>query len=95
MVSITRRDGDPGKKVKQQSFMVTLPHAIREFFDCKLYSISGKQEFNLIFYGIAQNTIAAAMLFVMTYKLILEWARPYKGIASMNSHCHGICGEFW
>ncbi|KAK7927422.1 ankyrin repeat protein [Apiospora marii] len=87
-VSVTRCDGDRGKTVRYQSFTVTLLLAICEFFDCKTYTLSRKEELTLTFYGIAQNTIAAAMSFVMAYNLISEWARPYKGIASKNSYCH-------
>jgi hypothetical protein len=60
------------------------------FFDCKFYSTTNYSALELTFYGIAENTVAAAMSFEMTYNLIAEWARPYKGVGSKNSDSLGI-----
>jgi len=46
------------------------------FFDCKSYSTRKYTSVEWTFYGIAENTIAAAMAFEMAYNLIIEWARP-------------------
>jgi hypothetical protein len=47
------------------------------------------------FYGIAENTAAAAIAFEMAYNLIVEWARPYRGIGSRNSYCLGVSQELY
>ena len=44
----------------------------------------------LTFYGIAENTVAAAISFEMAYNLIAEWARPYKGVGSKNGYSLGV-----
>ncbi|KAH9204902.1 hypothetical protein DL95DRAFT_398174 [Leptodontidium sp. 2 PMI_412] len=83
-----RVDGDKSKPVKYQSYVNDLCHAMICFFDCKFYSITTYSTLELAFYGIAENTVAAAMSFEMTYNLIAEWARPYKGF-----QCVGATGR--
>ncbi|KXJ89108.1 hypothetical protein Micbo1qcDRAFT_165880, partial [Microdochium bolleyi] len=95
VVSITRVDGDEDKPVRQQSYVNTLCSAMGEFFDCKYYSTAKDSSVDLTFYGIAENSVAAAMAFEMAYNLIAEWARSYKGVASKNSYCHGVCDQLW
>ncbi|KAK8869279.1 hypothetical protein PGQ11_007857 [Apiospora arundinis] len=93
VVSISRCDGDRSRSVRQQSYTATLAHAMGCFFDCKHYSTGYTSSVDFTFYGIAENSIAAAMSFEMAYNLIAEWARPFKGVGSKNSYCHGICDE--
>ncbi|KAJ1324503.1 DUF2786 domain-containing protein [Microdochium nivale] len=93
VVSITRSDGDDDKPVRQQSYVNTLGHAMCDFFDCKFYSTAEILSLDLTFYGIAENSVAAAMAFEMAYNIIAEWARAYKGVASKNSYCHGVCDQ--
>ena len=93
IVSIQRVDGDKSKSVNYQSYVDDLCHAMQCFFDCKFYSATKYSSLELAFYGIAENTVAAAISFEMTYNLIAEWARPYKGIGSKNSYSLGISDE--
>ncbi|KAK6850578.1 hypothetical protein PG987_000212 [Apiospora arundinis] len=93
VVSISCCDGDRSRSVRQQSYTATLAHAMGCFFDCKHYSTGYTSSVDFTFYGIAENSIAAAMSFEMAYNLIAEWARPFKGVGSKNSYCHGICDE--
>ncbi|PVH71040.1 hypothetical protein DL98DRAFT_435965 [Cadophora sp. DSE1049] len=93
IVSMQRVDGDKSKPVKYQSYANDLCHAMICFFDCDFYSVTTYSTLELVFYGIAENTVAAAMSFEMTYNLIAEWARPYKGIGSKNSYSLGVAEE--
>jgi hypothetical protein len=43
------------------------------FFDCKSYSTARPWSIEWTFYGIAPNTVAAAIAFEMAHNLILEW----------------------
>ena len=93
VVSIQLMDGDESKPVRYQSYVDALCSAMRRFFDCKSYSSNNYSSLELTFYGIAENTVAAAMSFEMAYNLIAEWARPYKGVGSKNSYCLGVSDE--
>ncbi|KAH9216815.1 hypothetical protein DL95DRAFT_362852 [Leptodontidium sp. 2 PMI_412] len=93
VVSIQRVDGDKSKTVNHQSYVGTLCCAMKRFFDCKSYSTTNYSSLELTFYGIAENTVAAAMSFEMAYNLIAEWARPYKGVGSKNSYSLGVSDE--
>ncbi|KAH7014270.1 uncharacterized protein B0I36DRAFT_338490 [Microdochium trichocladiopsis] len=93
VVSITRTDGDTDKPVRQQTYVNNLCWAMQEFFSCKYYSTARRSSVELTFYGIAENSVAAAMAFEMAYNLIAEWARAYKGVGSKNSYCHGVCDQ--
>ncbi|KAL5325510.1 hypothetical protein ACEPPN_006637 [Leptodophora sp. 'Broadleaf-Isolate-01'] len=66
---------------------------MKRFFDCKFYSTTNYSSLELTFYGITENTVAAAMSFEMAYNLIAEWARPYKGVGSKNSYSLGVSDE--
>jgi hypothetical protein len=92
VVSIKRADGSMNA-VNNQAFVDALASAMNAFFDCKAYSSREVYSMQWTFYGIAENTIAAAMVFEMAYNLIGEWARPYKGNASKNSYCIGVAQE--
>ncbi|KIM93185.1 hypothetical protein OIDMADRAFT_61828 [Oidiodendron maius Zn] len=93
VVSIKRLDGDRSKAVKHQSYIDGLCHAMEHFFDCKSYSTTNLFAIEMTFYGIAENTVAAAMSFKMAYNLVSEWARPQKGVGGKNSYCLGISDE--
>ncbi|OBT43814.1 hypothetical protein VE00_06301 [Pseudogymnoascus sp. WSF 3629] len=88
-VEIVRVDGDIFKSVKHQNYVNTLLNAISLFFDCKSYSTTYNHYLKLTFYGIAQNTVTAALSFEMVYNLITEWARPHRGTGPRNSHTIG------
>ncbi|KAF2248349.1 hypothetical protein BU26DRAFT_520046 [Trematosphaeria pertusa] len=92
VVSIKRADGSRNT-VNNQGFVKELALAMTNFFDCKYYSTRNFTSMDWTFYGIAENTVAAAMGFEMAYNLISEWARPYKGNASKSSYCIGVAEE--
>lgn len=92
VVSINRADGSMNT-VNNQGFVDDLTFAMDGFFDCKSYSTRKYASVEWTFYGIAENTVAAAMAFEMAYNVISEWARPYKGKASKSSYCIGVAQE--
>ena len=90
VVQIGRTDGDKKKRTVTEGFVVKLANAMCTFFDCKLYTTdcSGCTEWT--FYGIAQNTVAAATAFEMTHNKISIWACQYKGGSPSTSYRLGI-----
>ena len=88
-VSITRRDGDKSKAVRFQTNLEILCEALQCFFSCKFYSTARSWSLDLTFYGIAENTVAAAVALELAYNTITEWARPYRGVGSKNSYSLG------
>ena len=99
-VILTRTDGDKSKPIRHQRYMDYLQWAMTTFFDCKSYSTGykshgkdGKMFQSLVefsFYGIAENTVAAALAYEMAFNLISEWSRSQKG---KNDYCLGAAGE--
>lgn len=92
-VQLLRADGDKSKPVNMQNYVNTLYWAMTTFFDCKYYSTRHRSSLVLPFYGISENTVAAALAFEMVYNLICEWARPYKGTGPKNSYSLGVSNE--
>ncbi|KAF2141630.1 uncharacterized protein K452DRAFT_298316 [Aplosporella prunicola CBS 121167] len=90
IVSVVHTDGSK-KQVRQSLFIGDLAWAMGKFFDVKHFSTKSRSTYslNITFYGIASNTVLAAMAYEMAYNLILDWARPKKGIAAKNSYCLG------
>lgn len=72
-VSLQSTKGD-GHRVVHQGFFRTLAHAMMIFFNCKSYSIRRAVGIEWTFYGIAENTAAAAQAFEMIHNKILDWA---------------------
>lgn len=93
VVSIERRDGNSGKLLRKPNFLDALLRAFQTFFDCKSYKKRHRTHLTVVFYGISENTAAAAMAFEAAYNLITEWALAFKGIRSRNSYCAGIADE--
>lgn len=93
IVSIQRVDCNGSKPVLHHGYLDALVAAMNGFFDCKAYSAVFRSSLEWTFYGIAENTVAAAMAFEMAYNLIAEWARPHKGVGGKNSYCLGISQE--
>ncbi|KAJ5289229.1 hypothetical protein N7478_002259 [Penicillium angulare] len=60
------------------------------FFDCKLYTADFSGRIEWTFYGISQNTVAAARAFEMTHNQISIWACEYKGGSPSTSYRLGI-----
>jgi len=75
-------------KVISQTWVHDVASAMTVFFDCKAYSTALTRSIEWTFYGIAPNTVAAAIAFEMAHNLILEWARGKKG--TINSYCLGV-----
>ncbi|KAK4580095.1 hypothetical protein LTR86_000297 [Recurvomyces mirabilis] len=90
VVALTRRDGDRTKSVQQAYWLNKLIYAMRLSFDCKYFTESGVRAFKICFYGIAENTVAAANAFCMVYNLVQVWSRDHKGRTAQNSYCDGV-----
>lgn len=75
-------------KAVSQTWVLDVAIAMGSFFDCKCYSTAWTHKIVWTFYGILQNTVAAATSFEMAHNLILEWARVKKG--ALNSYCLGV-----
>lgn len=81
-------DRDYDRDVINQAWVSDIAKAMTIFFDCAEYSVSDYDAIEWTFYGIAANTVAAAMAFEMAHNLTLEWARNKKGVK--HSYCLGI-----
>ena len=84
---------DPFAKAISQTWVYDAVNAMQLYFDCKSYSEARTSSIEWTFYGIAPNTVAAAIAFEMTHNLILEWARGKKG--ATNSYCLGVARGLW
>jgi K+-sensing histidine kinase KdpD len=60
VVSIRRADGSP-RMVSRQEFAEHIAYAMEKFFDCKSYSSKKLASMEWTFYGIAENTVTAAI----------------------------------
>lgn len=78
------------RRVIREAFVERLAAAMCTFFDCKSYSSDFGIYIDWTFFGIASNTIAAAMAFEMAHNLILDWACHYKGGPSAFSYQIGV-----
>lgn len=67
------------RRVMREAFVSRLATAMCTFFDCKPFSTDFGNSMEWTFFGIADNTVAAAAAFEMAHNLILEWACAYKG----------------
>ncbi|CRG84243.1 hypothetical protein PISL3812_01555 [Talaromyces islandicus] len=79
--------------VVREGFVGNAVSAITTFFDCKSYSTKfdfPKPSIEWTFYGIAENTAAAAIAFEMVYNLIVDWARNHRGRSASYSYCNGV-----
>lgn len=89
VIVLLRSDGDETKPVKHFGYVNSLCWAMGKFFDCKHYTVRRPRSLDIVFYGLAENTITAALAFEMAYNLISEWARAQKGSGPKNSYCLG------
>lgn len=78
------------RRVTREAFVERLAAAMCTFFDCKSYSTDFGIYIDWSFFGIASNTIAAAMAFEVVHNLILDWACRYKGGPSAFSYQIGV-----
>ena len=95
VVSIQRVDGDTSRPVRHLAYVTDLGSAMEVFFDCESFSTATATSLQWTFYGIAENTIAAAMAFESAYNMIAEWAQRQKGGNPRNSYCLGVSEELW
>lgn len=80
-----------GHRVMFQSFVQSVALAMRKAYDCKVYSTRRRDnEIRWTFYGIAKNTVAAAMAFEMVHNKILDWACAHTGVSATYSYCNGV-----
>ncbi|MCJ1243177.1 hypothetical protein MMC30_000374 [Trapelia coarctata] len=91
IVAVTAAD-ETKKRVVKDGFCSSLQSAMTEYFDCKSYStrLRRNRSVEFTFYGIASNTVTAAMAFEMCYNCIVKWALKVKGVSQRHSYCMGI-----
>lgn len=78
------------KRVVKEAFVGPVARAMCTIFDCKHFSTDYGSSIHWTFFGIAQNTVAAAMGFEMAHNKILEWACAYKGGNPTFSYRMGV-----
>ncbi|KAL9048083.1 MAG: hypothetical protein Q9162_007864 [Coniocarpon cinnabarinum] len=91
-VKITRSKHTQTKRVVSEIWVSILVQAVRTSFDCKAMSTRNTNgtAMRWTFYGIAENTEAAATAFQMVFTVILHWAYFRRG--SKNSYYLGVAG---
>ncbi|KAJ5346972.1 uncharacterized protein N7506_000225 [Penicillium brevicompactum] len=89
VVSITRT-GSSSKRVTKEAFAMKLATTMGTLFDCKSFSTDFRTSLQWTFFGIAQNTVAAAMGFQFAHNQILDWAGAYKGGTTTFSYRLGV-----
>lgn len=94
-VSIESTKGDSHRVVVHQGFVSTLASSMMIFFNCKSYSTRRSVGIVWTFYGIAENTAAAAQAFEMIHNKILDWACAYNGASASFSYCTGVADGLW
>lgn len=85
-VSVT--NAKPGARIIIENWASTVSGAVQTFFDCKAYTTRRKNSIEWMFYGIATNTVAAAMAFEMVHNLVQAWSSRRKG--NKNSYRLGV-----
>ncbi|KAK7057132.1 carboxypeptidase [Favolaschia claudopus] len=85
----------PPKTVSMDRWTSTLAHAMNSFFDCQSYStkFTSRPRVDWSFYGLAEQTVAAAHAFEMCYNLILAWSLKDdvgKGVHAKNCYRTGV-----
>ncbi|KAJ6009037.1 hypothetical protein N7522_004053 [Penicillium canescens] len=78
------------RRVMREAFVERVATAMCTFFDCKSFSTDFGIFVEWSFFGIASNTVAAAIAFEMAHNLILEWGCVYKGGAPTFSYRLGV-----
>nr|GAT56340.1 predicted protein [Mycena chlorophos] len=70
------------KPVVQYGWVGSMACAINVFFNCQHYSTKFDEppKIEWTFYGLAEQTVAAAHAFAMCYNLILDWSLFLKGL---------------
>ncbi|KAB5546933.1 hypothetical protein GE09DRAFT_1129162, partial [Coniochaeta sp. 2T2.1] len=83
-VFIERTDGDRTKVVRFNAYQEDVAHAMTVFFDCKVYFTGILRHNKLVkgevtFYGLADNTVGAAMASETAINLVEKWCMKNKG----------------
>lgn len=80
-----------GRRVILQGFVDTIASAMSKSYDCKDYSTRlGDNGIRWTFYGIAKNTVAAAITFEMVHNKVLDWACAHTGVSATFSYCNAV-----
>ena len=77
IVSIKSIKAEFGRAI-HQAWVHDIAEAIEIYFDYSSYSTSRATSVNWNFYGIAANTVPAAIAFKGAHNLLLKWARSKK-----------------
>ncbi|KAJ7783233.1 hypothetical protein B0H16DRAFT_1877633 [Mycena metata] len=86
----------PTTSVSIEAWSSTLAAAMDTFFDCQSYNTrfnGARPKVDWAFYGLAEQTVAAAHAYEMTYNLILNWSlKPDigKGVHAKNCYRTGV-----
>ncbi|KAJ6625595.1 hypothetical protein B0H10DRAFT_620695 [Mycena sp. CBHHK59/15] len=86
----------PTTSVNVEGWTGTLAHAMNTFFDCQSYNtrFRGRHpKVDWTFYGLVEQTVAAAHAFEMTYNLISAWSlmpSVGKGVHAKNCYRMGV-----
>ena len=78
------------RQVISETWVDDLATAICTFFDCDAFPEQFSFSIKWTFYGVAENTVSAAMAFEMTHNLVQSWAWPLHGVCARNSYCLGV-----
>ncbi|KAJ7287482.1 hypothetical protein C8J57DRAFT_587436 [Mycena rebaudengoi] len=95
VVSI-RSTSTPPANVNIESWTNMLSKSMETFFDCQSYTTRfgrSSPKVDWSFYGLAEQTVAAAHAFEMTYNLISAWSlKPHigKGVHAKNCYRTGV-----
>ncbi|KAF8532617.1 hypothetical protein JB92DRAFT_606732 [Gautieria morchelliformis] len=95
---VTVKSTNPKQGVVIHTWSSRARYAMEIFFDCKSYStsiVSGRstKRVDITFYGLCEQTVAAACAFEMVYNLVLNWSaqnKKAKGRSAKNAYCHGV-----
>ena len=80
-------------RVITRQWVRTIASAMSKLFDCSTYWYEKSTSVRWVFYGIAANTVPAAMAFEMAHNLTLEWAKKKKG--PKYDYCMGMGDGLW
>lgn len=86
VVSIT--SPKPDGKVIYETWVRDVVCAMQIFFNCRSYSTRRQKSLDWTFYGIATNTLTAALAFEMVHNVIQEWSMLKLGFK--NSYRLGV-----
>ncbi|KAF8064077.1 hypothetical protein FPV67DRAFT_201113 [Lyophyllum atratum] len=87
------------KSVRRQRWYGFASSAACEAFDVQVYSESYEKSLDWVFYGLADNTVAAALAFEMLHNQIENWAierkGDLKGRSAGTSYRSGVAQRVW